>query len=122
MPIRPEHYYFYPIDWLQLSAVIRFRRAGGCCEGCARPHGQRGSAGHISGDGRWWDPSTGTCRDGQGRCLTRLPTIEDLSLIRTTKVVLAAAHCDHNNPTASSSPAAGTQATGSPQRFFLTYC
>ncbi|SEG69760.1 hypothetical protein SAMN04488144_14530 [Methylobacterium sp. 190mf] len=28
MPIRPEHRFFYPIDWPQLSAVIRFRRAG----------------------------------------------------------------------------------------------
>ncbi|MCJ2049408.1 hypothetical protein, partial [Methylobacterium sp. J-070] len=41
MPIRPEHRFFYPIDWPQLSAVIRFRRAGGCCEGCGRPHGQK---------------------------------------------------------------------------------
>jgi hypothetical protein len=28
MPIRREHRFFYPIDWPQLSAVIRFRRAG----------------------------------------------------------------------------------------------
>jgi len=27
MPIRREHRFFYPIDWPQLSAVIRFRRA-----------------------------------------------------------------------------------------------
>ena len=26
MPIRPEYRWFYPIDWPQLSAVIRFRR------------------------------------------------------------------------------------------------
>jgi hypothetical protein len=26
MPIRPEHRFFYPIDWAQLSAVIRFGR------------------------------------------------------------------------------------------------
>ncbi len=38
MPIRPEHRFFYPIDWLQLSAVIRFGRARGRCEGCGRPH------------------------------------------------------------------------------------
>jgi len=38
MPIRPEHRFFYPIDWAQLSAVIRFGRARGCCEGCGRPH------------------------------------------------------------------------------------
>lgn len=40
MPIRREHRFFYPIDWPQLSAMVRFRRAGGRCEGCGRPHGQ----------------------------------------------------------------------------------
>jgi len=29
MPIRPEYKWFYPIDWPQLSAVIRFERAKG---------------------------------------------------------------------------------------------
>ena len=33
MPIRPEHRFFCRIDWAQLSAVIRFGRAKGCCEG-----------------------------------------------------------------------------------------
>lgn len=50
MPIRREHRFFYPIDWPQLSAVIRFERAKGRCEVCARPHGQR--VFHL-GDGRW---------------------------------------------------------------------
>jgi len=27
MPIRPEFRYLYPIDWPQLSAAIRFKRA-----------------------------------------------------------------------------------------------
>ena len=27
MPIRPEYRWLYPIDWPQLSAVIRFERA-----------------------------------------------------------------------------------------------
>ena len=40
MPIRREHRFFYPIDWPQLSATIRFGRAGGAREGCGRPHGQ----------------------------------------------------------------------------------
>ncbi|MER2249710.1 hypothetical protein ABS772_07250, partial [Methylorubrum podarium] len=40
MPIRREYRFFYPIDWPQLSAVIRFGRAKGRCEGCGRPHGQ----------------------------------------------------------------------------------
>jgi hypothetical protein len=33
MPIRREYRWLYPIDWPQLSAVIRFRRAKGQCEG-----------------------------------------------------------------------------------------
>ncbi|TXN27648.1 hypothetical protein FV232_26970 [Methylobacterium sp. WL30] len=41
MPIRPEHRFFYPIDWPQLSATIRFGRAGGACEGCGRSEYQR---------------------------------------------------------------------------------
>ena len=93
MPIRREHRYFYPIDWPQLSATVRFRRAGGVCEACGRPHGHR--IYHL-GDGRWWDPAIGAWRDGQGQTLRVLPTIEDLGVLRTTRVVLAAAHRDHD--------------------------
>src|SRR5215212_4593869 len=39
MPINARYRWFYPIDWPQLSAVIRFKRAQGKCEGCGRPHG-----------------------------------------------------------------------------------
>ncbi|MCJ2077996.1 hypothetical protein MKK68_20505 [Methylobacterium sp. E-016] len=93
MPIRREHRFFYPIDWPQLSATIRFGRAGGACEGCGRPHGQ--TVYHL-GDGRCWDAGIGAWRDGQGRPLRSLPTIEDLGLIRTTRVMLAAVHRDHD--------------------------
>lgn len=93
MPIRREHRFFYPIDWPQLSAVIRFRRAGGCCEGCGRPHGQ--SVPHL-GDGRWWDAETGTWRNGKGRALRTLPTAEEVASVRMTRVVLATAHRDHD--------------------------
>ncbi|GJE59101.1 hypothetical protein [Methylobacterium trifolii] len=93
MPIRREHRYFYPIDWRQLSATVRFRRAGGACETCGRPHGQ--VVYHL-GDGRWWDAGIGAWRDGHGRSLRTLPTIEDLGSIRETRVVLAAAHRDHD--------------------------
>ena len=48
------------------------------------------------GDGRWWDAAIGSWRDGQGRSLRSLPTIEELGVIRVTKVVLAAAHRDHD--------------------------
>lgn len=50
MPIRPEHVFLYPIDWPQLSHHVRFVRAGGACEHCGRPHGQR--VFHLR-DGRW---------------------------------------------------------------------
>jgi len=54
MPIRPEHRWLYPIDWHELSRVIRFERAGGRCEHCHRPHGC--DVPHL-GEGRWWDRS-----------------------------------------------------------------
>ena len=93
MPIRREHRYFYPIDWTQLSATVRFQRAGGACETCGRPHGR---IVYCLGDGRWWDAAVGAWRDGQGQTLSTLPTIEDLGAIRSTRVVLATAHRDHD--------------------------
>ncbi|WP_128561048.1 hypothetical protein [Methylobacterium crusticola] len=95
MPIRPENRYFYPIDWVQLSAAIRFGRAQGRCEGCGRPHGQLVS--HL-GDGRWWDTTESTWRSGRGRRL-KLAAPEQLPAgteVRVTRVVLACAHLDHD--------------------------
>jgi hypothetical protein len=95
VPIRPEYRWFYPIDWRQLSAVIRFQRAQGRCEGCGWPHG--GLVLHL-GDGRWWDAEHGIWRDGQGRRLRRRVLIpaEGLEGVRSTRVVLATAHRDHD--------------------------
>ena len=56
MPIAPEHRWFYPIDWRELSHVIRFTRAQGRCERCGRPHGRNVT--HL-GDGTWWDAERG---------------------------------------------------------------
>ncbi|WP_342154342.1 hypothetical protein [Methylorubrum sp. SB2] len=95
MPIRPENRFFYPIDWAQLSDVIRFGRAKGCCEGCGRPHGQL--VFHL-GDGRWWDATAQTWRSGRGRPL-KLAPLECLpagTVIETTRVYLACAHLDHD--------------------------
>ena len=93
VPIRPEYRWFYPIDWPQLSAVIRFGRAKGRCEGCRRPHGR--IVCHL-GDGRWWDAERGAWRDGQGR-VARVTGIEDvLPVVATTRVILATAHRDHD--------------------------
>ncbi|TXN21898.1 hypothetical protein [Methylobacterium sp. WL19] len=94
MPIRREHRFFYPIDWPQLSAVIRFRRAKGLCEQCGRPHGR--IVLHL-GDGRWWDAGAGQWRDGRGRRLRIQPSEAEIAaVIRTTKVFLATAHRNHD--------------------------
>ena len=104
MPIRPEHRWLYPIDWRELSAMVRFGRAGGRCEHCQRPHGRRVM--HL-GDGRWWDETlsagAGGWRDGRGRRV-RVDPPRQLRLDdgtgpvppRTTRVVLATAHLDHD--------------------------
>lgn len=94
MPIRREHRFFYPIDWRELSIVVRFRRAKGCCEGCGRPHGR--TVVHLE-DGRWWDADVGRWRDGRGRVVRLKIGAEDvLGRVRRTRVVLATAHRDHD--------------------------
>jgi hypothetical protein len=94
VPIRPEHRFFYPIDWPQLCGAIRFRRARGRCEECARPLLQR--VFHL-GDGRRGDAEISDWRDGQGhRLRQRLRDDDLLARVRVTRVVLAAAHRDHD--------------------------
>lgn len=107
MPIRPERRWLYPIDWLELSRLVRFRRAKGRCEHCARPHGR--DILHL-GNGCWWDEDRDCWRDDRGRRLRRVPRpgrerLAQLRLIgdghagtayRRTRVVLASAHLDHN--------------------------
>ncbi|MEG3085479.1 hypothetical protein U1707_17700 [Sphingomonas sp. PB2P12] len=89
MPIRPENRWVYPIDWPQLSQAIRFDRAG---ERCARPH--RRFVAHL-GDGRWWDGDAACWRSARGRRIAMRDRFE-LSSVRTTYVVLACAHLDHD--------------------------
>lgn len=102
MPIRPEHRFLYPIDWRELSATIRFGRAGGRCERCGRPHGTRVS---HPGDGRWYDEALGYWRDDRGRrrrAPDRVPRQFVLAdLVREAawpqmRIVLASAHLDHD--------------------------
>ena len=72
----------------------RFRRAKGRCEGCGRPHGR--VVLHL-GDGRWWDDEAHRWRDGAGKWVRRLkPPHSLLERTRTTRVVLATAHRDHD--------------------------
>jgi ribosomal protein S14 len=92
VPIRPALRWLYPIDWPQISQAIRFGRAGGHCEHCARPHG---ATLRCLPDGRWQDPRSGTWRDGRGR-QAKAPAAGELAALRLTRVVLAAAHLDHD--------------------------
>jgi hypothetical protein len=96
MPIRRQYRWFYPIDWPQISASIRFGRAKGRCERCRRPHGR--TVVHL-GDGRWWDDEAKTWRNGRGKALPSLPahvpSLGDAANL-TTRVFLAAAHLDHD--------------------------
>jgi hypothetical protein len=93
VPIRPEHRHFYPIDWPQLSAVIRFGRAGGRCEACGRPHG------HVIvclDEGTWYDAEAGGWRSGRGRLLRREPGVVALATARLTIPILATCHREHD--------------------------
>jgi hypothetical protein len=92
MPIRPDLRARYPRNWSEISRRVRFERAGGRCEGCGRPHLARI---RCLADGRWLDPQSGSWRGGRGRP-ARWPDLEEWARLRTTRVVLAAAHLDHD--------------------------
>jgi len=106
MPIAREHRWLYPIDWRELSALIRFDRAKGRCEHCGRPHGR--DIVHL-GDGTWWDDTRARWRDGRGRGVRALPSptamihaqpglagIAPPLPFRRTRVILASAHLNHD--------------------------
>jgi len=92
MPIRPELRDLYPSHWKELSKRVRFERAGGLCQTCGRPHGQTVRS---LPDGRWYDPEGKIWRDGRGRN-ARWPDLEQMIRVKTTRVVLATAHLDHD--------------------------
>ena len=83
---------FYPSDWPQISQWVRFERAAGICQGCGRPHRMTI---RCLPDGRWFDPAQNTWRNGRGRPAP-WPDLVETAQIRHTRVVLAAAHLDHN--------------------------
>jgi len=94
MPIRREFRPLYPPNWPALSRRVRFERAGGCCQTCARPHLAQV---RCLPDGRWFDEAARTWRNRRGRA-ARWPDLIEAGDIRVTRVVLAAAHLD-NDPT-----------------------
>lgn len=93
VPIRPDLRPLYPADWPQISRWVRFVRAGGRCEHCGRPHGR---VVWQLADGRWLDPARGDWRDGQGREASWPDLVELASAGTRCRVVLAAAHLDHD--------------------------
>jgi hypothetical protein len=92
MPIRRELRDLYPDHWRELSRHVRFQRVAGVCQGCGRLHG---AIVRCLSDGRWFDPARQTWRDRRGR-IARWPDLDQLVRLRTTRVVLAAAHLDHD--------------------------
>src|SRR4051794_33579247 len=92
MPIKPELRWYYPIDWPQVNHWVRFVRAKGRCQACGRPHGE--TVRHL-GDVRWWEAKQQAWRDGRGRKVPSPVPTEDTP-VRMAKVVLVAAHLDHD--------------------------
>jgi len=91
MPIKPEMRGVYPGDWPQISRRVRFERAAGVCQVCGRP----GMTIRCLPDGRWFDAARHTWRNARGR-RARWPDLVEAAQIRQTRVVLAAAHLDHD--------------------------
>ena len=132
MPIRPSQRFFYPIDWAELSAFVRFERAGGRCERCGRRHGEvvwHLSRTPIAGRrGLWWDeewtdgrrskPGAWRCERGRALAASLLAPPDELAALhlqlalwpgferetwpKRSSVVLACCHLDHN-PTSNAS-------------------
>ena len=120
MPIRPSQRWFYPIDWPELSRLVRFERAGGRCERCGRPHGRQ--VWHLSREevagrrGLWFDEGGAggrwRCERGRAvpsgllpapavlaRCDVQLafwPGLERPNRLRRSLVALACCHLDHD--------------------------
>ena len=94
MPIRPELRPLYPPHWRELSRLVRFERAQGHCQGCGRPHLANL---RVLPDGRRFDNDGKVWRDRRGR-VVRWPDPVEATRLRTTRVVLAAAHLD-SDPT-----------------------
>ena len=92
MPIRRDLRAFYPPNWSEISRRVRFERAGGVCQSCGRPHGV---VVRCLPDGRWFDAARQTWRNGSGRSARWRDIVEAVQM-RQTRVLLAAAHLDHD--------------------------
>jgi hypothetical protein len=92
MPIRPALRSLYPPHWRDLSLRVRFAKARGRCQGCGRRHL---TVIRCLPDGRWFDEVDRVWRNNRGRPC-RWPDLVEAVHFRTTRVVLAAAHLDHD--------------------------
>lgn len=95
MPIRPQHRWLYPIDWQQLTDLVRFERAKGRCKHCQRPHAK--IVCHF-GDGRRWDEDASTWRDVKGRIVRMgVPPAPEPGHAPVTRVYQATSNLDNNS-------------------------
>jgi hypothetical protein len=94
MPIRRDLRCLYPPHWSDLSRWVRFERAGGRCQFCGRPHLVQL---RCLPDGRWFDEAARTWRNRRGKPC-RWPDLIEAAGLRSTRVVLAAAHLDGSGP------------------------
>lgn len=92
MPIRPELRPLYPPHWKALSRRVRFEKARGRCQECGRRHL---TVIRCLPDGRWFDEIDRVWRNSRGRPC-RWPDLVEAVHFRNTRVVLAAAHLDHD--------------------------
>ncbi len=99
MPTLSRSRWHHPIDWPQISHHVRFVRAKGRCEQCARPHGHEV---RCLPDGRWFDVESQSWRDGEGHPAV-WPDVVDYAGHRSTRVVLAT--CRKDNDPANNDPA-----------------
>lgn len=95
----------YPKNWALISERVRFRRAGGACEFCGKPHG----AAVTLGAENCWAGHDGQWRDRHGKRLPGpLPWPRDywwkyvirhggqIPQLRQAIVILQTAHLDHD--------------------------
>jgi len=93
VPLRRELRPLYPPHWPEISRLIRFVRAGGRCERCGRPH--LAEIWQLA-DGRWLDDRAGIWRDDAGQLAPWPDLLELAAAARHARVILAAAHLDHD--------------------------
>ncbi len=94
MPIRDSEKARYPRDWPQISAAIR-ERAGGRCEKCAAPNGERIARGQGKDAGTYMLADGGATHCAETGALLGYSRGSEYNAARVVKIVLTVAHLDH---------------------------